>query len=63
MASYPTGPKGAIQSSFTGSLEKNNHKQGRSGSGTMKKPGPATGKTLGTASNSGGINRATQPKV
>ena len=42
--------------------EKNNHLEGRSGSGTMKKMGPAVkGSPLaGNKTMSGGINRATR---
>ena len=60
MASLPVGPRGAVVSKFTGTIEKNNHLQGRSGAETMKKSGPSAGKTMGNSANSGGINRATK---
>lgn len=41
--------------------ESNNHKQGRSGSGTLIHKGPV-GATPGNKTRSGGINRATQGK-
>ena len=42
--------------------EINNHKQGRSGAGTMKKNGPATGKGSGNPTKSGGIFRPLKGK-
>lgn len=60
MASYPTGPKGATQSSFTGSKESNNHKQGRSGAKVGMKRGPAAGSSGSpNPTKGGGINRST----
>ena len=60
---YPTGVKGAIASKLTGSYEKNNHLQGRSGSKVDMKKGPANRGVLPTNStNSGGINRPTKPR-
>ena len=45
----------------TNYTEKNNHKQGRSGSGIMKKPGPAKGKRgIVNPTKSGGIFRPTK---
>jgi len=61
MANLPTGPKGSVVGSFTDGMEKNNHKQGRDGAQTLKKPGPSAGKTMGTSSNSGGIIKGTNP--
>ncbi len=52
----------AIADKLTGAHEKNNHLQGRSGGGTPKKSGPATGRGSGNPTNSGGINRATKGK-
>jgi len=41
--------------------EKNNHKQGRSGAGTPKKPGPAKGRRgIVNPTKSGGIFRPTK---
>ena len=41
--------------------ETNNHKQGRSGSGTMKKPGPAKGRRgVVNPTKKGGIYRPTK---
>ena len=40
--------------------ERNNQPQGRSGSGTPMKNGPAVGHTSGNATSKGGINRATK---
>jgi len=37
--------------------EVSNQKQGREGSGTPKKTGPAVGRTSGNPTKSGGINR------
>ena len=58
------GNNRAIATRMTGTLEKNTHLQGREGAGTKKLRGPAAkGGTLPTnETNSGGINRATQPK-
>ena len=41
--------------------ESNNHKQGRSSSGTLKHKGPV-GATPGNKTSGGGINRATKGK-
>jgi hypothetical protein len=60
MANLPSGPKGSVYGKFTGSLEKNNYKQGREGAGTMKKAGPMAGRVQGTSSNSGGITQGTR---
>lgn len=62
MPNYPTGPKGAVVSKFTGSLETNSHKQGRSSAKVGMKPGPATGRGSGNPVSGGGINRATRGK-
>lgn len=40
--------------------ETNNQSQGRTGSGTPKKPGPAVGRGKGNATEGGGINRGTK---
>ena len=61
MPSYPSGPKGSVVSKFTGDMEKNNFKQGREGAATMKKPGPASGRTLGVPVDGGGIVKPTNP--
>ena len=63
MASLPKGPKGSVAESFTGGMETNNYKQGRSGSKVEMKGGPAKGNS-GTPNptKGGGINRATQGK-
>lgn len=43
--------------------EINNHKQGRTGSKVMKKPGPAKGRGSGNKTNSGGIVKPTKGRV
>jgi len=60
---YLSGNSGrAIADKLTGAHEKNNHMQGKTGGGTPKKSGPATGRGSGNPTNSGGINRATKGK-
>lgn len=43
--------------------EKNSFKQGKSGSGTMTKNGPATGKKLGGPVKGGGITEKARGKM
>jgi hypothetical protein len=60
------GPNRAIYGRATGTYEKNNHLEGRTGSGTNIRQGPASrgkGTPLPTnPTNGGGINRSTQSK-
>ncbi len=51
----------SIAPKLTGPYEKNNHLQGRSGSGTLIHKGPV-GATPGNKTSGGGINRATKGK-
>lgn len=43
--------------------EHNNHKQGRSGSGTKQIPGPAKGRTSGNKTKGGGVTKPTRGKL